>query len=355
MSREQSLREMQLLLSRDRLTASLMRNPTPSGTEASRDWTESLHRQQLRLQEQQQLLECQRRELQQQISFRTAQGPNHPNTDTRLPGLFQTMIYPGSAIPQLLASYGTPHAPNFASMRSELSPSLFSIVSSAQYIQNSNAAQGGLPLNANVRSGLITSGNVTAMRNNMSASFVSPPTPDKQNACLSFVLASPSDATVLSEHQSFLRLQIEAFSATADDVFTHTRGRNKRVNLGQAGIRCRHCAHVPVRDRLKGSTYYPSSTLGFYQAAQNMLTTHIQCGFCPEMPVTVKTAFSILLATKDKTSGAGRAYWSKQARGKGLVDTDHGAYFCSSIPPGVNVIAHEHTIHQVTKKARRYG
>jgi hypothetical protein len=80
-----------------------------------------------------------------------------------------------------------------------------------------------------------------------------------------------NDHLVLSEHQIFLRQQIEVFCATEADLSVRARGRNKRITLGQVGIRCRYCAHLPCRQ--KGSLYYPSSTLGLYQAAQNMSTS----------------------------------------------------------------------------------
>lgn len=64
--------------------------------------------------------------------------------------------------------------------------------------------------------------------------------------CLPVVLAVTEDNGKLSRHQVLLRNQIEAFQATADDLTTHTRGRNKPIKLGQVGIRCRHCArYVP--------------------------------------------------------------------------------------------------------------
>jgi hypothetical protein len=110
-------------------------------------------------------------------------------------------------------------------------------------------------------------------------------------------------------------------------VSTHTRGRNKPVALTQIGIRCRHCAHVSVGKRQKGSTYFPNAVLGLYQAAQNMSTTHMQCGLCSEMPNEIKQQFSHLLSTKVASSGAGRPYWAKAAKKLGFVDTDDGIKF----------------------------
>jgi len=147
------------------------------------------------------------------------------------------------------------------------------------------------------------------------------------------VLAQAEDSLKLSSHQVLLRHQIEAFEATEDDVSTHTRGRNKPITLGQVGIRCRHCAHLPVSRRQKGSTYFPATTMGLYQAAQNMSTTHMQCGLCTEMPEGIKQEFARLMSSKLASSGAGRPYWAESAKKLGLVDTEEGGIRCIRDPP----------------------
>ncbi len=127
-------------------------------------------------------------------------------------------------------------------------------------------------------------------------------------------LALLEDNEKLSLHQVFLRFHIEAFKASEEDISTHTRGRNRAISMSQVGIRCRHCAHLPLATRQKGSVYFPSSLLGIYQAAQNMSTQHLQCGLCSSMPVVFKQQFAMLLSSKASSSGAGRAYWAEAAK-----------------------------------------
>lgn len=141
-----------------------------------------------------------------------------------------------------------------------------------------------------------------------------------------FCLAHADDKYNLSSHQQFLRLHIQAFKADDEDVLTYVRGRNRPILLGQIGIRCRHCAHVKVSLREKGSTYYPANIMGIYQAAQNMSATHIQCGRCPPMPNAIKEHFKCLIATKSSSNGAGRTYWAEKVREMGLIDTEHGIF-----------------------------
>lgn len=146
----------------------------------------------------------------------------------------------------------------------------------------------------------------------------------------------------LSEHQALLRQQIEIFEAEVKDVATHMRGRNKSISLGQVGLRCKHCAHVSVKDRQKGSTYFPSTKSGVYQAAQNMSTTHIANGLCHFMPASVKLQFAIILNKKQNSivyqkTGSGRQYWMQSVSELGLIDTDnHGIRFIRNWPYDVD-------------------
>jgi len=150
---------------------------------------------------------------------------------------------------------------------------------------------------------------------------------------LPVILFLPEDNLKLSPHQVLLRQQIEAFEAVEDDVSSHMRGRNKPIAFGQVGIRCLHCAHLPVVRRQKGSTYFPSSTLGLYQAAQNMSSSHMQNGSCTEMPQEIKRQFVALMMVKSTSSGAGRPYWAQAAKKLGLVDTDDaGIRFVLDMP-----------------------
>jgi hypothetical protein len=144
---------------------------------------------------------------------------------------------------------------------------------------------------------------------------------------LPVVLVDPLDSLVLNAHQILLRQQIELFVATENDLWGRNRGRNTRIELGQVGIRCRHCAHLPVLLRSKGSVYFPATLLGLYQAAQNMSTTHLQCGLCSEMPESLKNEFTKLVPTKSRTSNAGRMYWAESAMRLGMTDTDQGIRF----------------------------
>jgi hypothetical protein len=75
-------------------------------------------------------------------------------------------------------------------------------------------------------------------------------------------LALSCDVDQLSEYQILVRRQLEIFEATQEDVESNTQGRKKQVVLGQIGIRCRHCAGFPLRQRGRGAVYYPAKLQG---------------------------------------------------------------------------------------------
>ena len=68
------------------------------------------------------------------------------------------------------------------------------------------------------------------------------------------------DDDSLTPYQCLARKQIQLFECTAKDVDSaSSSGRSRRgVRVGQVGIRCRHCSHLPQRERARGSTYYPT-------------------------------------------------------------------------------------------------
>jgi hypothetical protein len=158
----------------------------------------------------------------------------------------------------------------------------------------------------------------------------------QQQQQLPAVLSCSTDGLVLTQFQVFLRGHIEAFASSPQDVSSRVRGRHKPVRLHQVGIQCRHCAHLAPNQRGKGAVYFPSSTMGLYQAAQNMNATHLQCGLCPQMPESTKAMFAQLLGTKTSgsSSAGGRAYWGRCAQKMGLVDTDQGIFAVGAIPEG---------------------
>lgn len=135
-------------------------------------------------------------------------------------------------------------------------------------------------------------------------------------------LSLSCDDEQLSEYQMLVRKQLEVFEAQPEDVESNTQGRKKQVVLGQVGIRCRHCAGFPLRQRGRGAVYYPAKLQGVYQAAQNMASSHL-CESCQCIPPPLKQELRTLRDRRDTASG-GKQYWADGARAMGLIETEEG-------------------------------
>jgi hypothetical protein len=70
------------------------------------------------------------------------------------------------------------------------------------------------------------------------------------------------DEQYLTEYQCLLRKQLEIFEAVPNDLRGSTQGRNVRIVIGQVGLRCRHCANLPLAARTKGAVYFSQTIAG---------------------------------------------------------------------------------------------
>jgi hypothetical protein len=143
---------------------------------------------------------------------------------------------------------------------------------------------------------------------------------NQQSPAVSLSLAC--DDEHLSEYQIMVRKQLEVFEAQPEDVESNTQGRKKQVALGQVGIRCKHCASLPLRQRGRGAVYYPAKLQGVYQAAQNMASSHL-CESCQCIDDPLKMDLKTLRERRDTASG-GKQYWADGARALGLYEADDG-------------------------------
>lgn len=138
----------------------------------------------------------------------------------------------------------------------------------------------------------------------------------------SIPLGLPCDDEHLSEYQILVRQQLELFEAEQEDVDSNTQGRKKAVVLGQVGLRCKHCAGLTLRQRGKGSVYYPTKLTGIYQAAQNMASSHL-VDACPCIDERMKVQLMALRQRRDTASG-GKQYWADGAKAVGLYESEGG-------------------------------
>jgi hypothetical protein len=124
------------------------------------------------------------------------------------------------------------------------------------------------------------------------------------------------DEETLSEYQCLLRKQMELFEAGPGDIRVSAQGRNTPILLGQVGLRCRHCATLPLAVRRKGAVYYSQTIDGIYQIAQNMGKVHL-CNKCDRIPTDVQTKLQALRSVNQRAA-CGKRYWSDGVRALGV-------------------------------------
>jgi hypothetical protein len=151
-------------------------------------------------------------------------------------------------------------------------------------------------------------------------------------------LASLEDNEYLNDLHCFVRKHLEVFTADEGDIAAPAPGRKTRVLHGQVGVRCVHCAKLPMKERVKRAVCYPPSVGGIYHAVSNMKHDHF--AICRGLPADAREQFSKLKNTcaRRGTSGNGGVrglasstaqYYHDSAVRMGLVDTETGIRFCS--------------------------
>jgi hypothetical protein len=130
----------------------------------------------------------------------------------------------------------------------------------------------------------------------------------------------------LSPYQCLARKQIELFDATEKDLQDNAQGRNRKIHLGQVGIRCRHCGTLHAKERAKGAVFFPSRLVGVYQTGQNLTNTHLVTD-CNRIPRDIREDL-IRVRLKEKGAktrksayGGGQHYWAACLRVQGVVET----------------------------------
>ena len=101
---------------------------------------------------------------------------------------------------------------------------------------------------------------------------------------LPFTLAARTDEENLSPYQCLLREQIELFETSTGYLHIKAQGRNNPIQVGQVGLRCRHCVPVTPFHKLESSAIqFSMSVNGIYQVAMKMGRSHLpSCRLVPE-------------------------------------------------------------------------
>lgn len=130
-------------------------------------------------------------------------------------------------------------------------------------------------------------------------------------------LASPTDKNLLSSYQATLRQSLEFFLASEQDIESSQKGRKRKIQVGQVGIRCRYCAHLHPALQTNGACTFPRSKESIYMCAQNIAMAHMvvsagrQQDACSCMPEDIRQAL-IEKKAKQSASAVGSDYWANK-------------------------------------------
>ncbi|KAG7347939.1 hypothetical protein IV203_016644 [Nitzschia inconspicua] len=120
----------------------------------------------------------------------------------------------------------------------------------------------------------------------------------------------------------FVRKQIEVFTATETELNQPAPGRKRPIQLSQVGIRCIHCKHLPVRERVKRAGSYPNCVQRIYHSVSDFQFDHLPN--CNMLPPDVRAEFQAL---KDEAKNSKRAEKKRAGRPKGSVSTSTAKYY----------------------------
>ena len=176
--------------------------------------------------------------------------------------------------------------------------------------------------------------------------------PTRQSNSLT-LLAGPEDRLVLSQLHIFVRQQIEVFTATESEITQPAPGRKIRVVLGQVGLRCIHCANIPIKDRVKRAVCYPAAISGIYHAVSNMKFDHFNK--CRALPANDRDIFASLRSScgrhGPRNSGSKclanstAQYYHDSAIALGLVDSENGIRFQDASAASNSQLTHTGQLH----------
>ena len=143
-------------------------------------------------------------------------------------------------------------------------------------------------------------------------------------------LYRPSDDDWLSPQLCLVRSQMEAFAAQTQDVKERRSAGGSIVppEVGQVGLRCRHCAHVPLKLRTKGSVLYPKSVRAIHMAMRNFQRHHLLS--CRYMPDSVKTKYSAIKNKAVQSKKDSYIYLAQSCKEMGIIE--EGGYLKKGAP-----------------------
>ena len=129
----------------------------------------------------------------------------------------------------------------------------------------------------------------------------------------------------LSEHDILIRKELcEFFTVTKNNL--KLKRKNDNVSIGQVGVRCKICAHLPIKQRTKDSVCYPSSLSNICKATRDLVKKHVS--ICPKMQDSFRDEIQLLSKNIKKPNEIVQQYWIDSAKELGVANRcDSGVMF----------------------------
>jgi len=140
--------------------------------------------------------------------------------------------------------------------------------------------------------------------------------------------SSNNSSNQLSALHAFARRTcIEVFAASTEDQAKYTRSKeSKRARLGQVGLRCVFCKHLPGKLVANQATSFPTSINNLYESTRNWHRFHMPR--CRHIPKDVRLNYDELKRVDNKKNRfATKDYFVNSAKKLGMVDTPVGIFF----------------------------
>ena len=162
------------------------------------------------------------------------------------------------------------------------------------------------------------------------------------------MLAIREDQEWLSDHDCFVRRNLEVFTAGGKDVLTARADRKLGVTVGQVGIRCLHCA-VAVSRYSNGrrgargtAVVYPNSISSIFECVKELHRNHLEDG-CPHLRVDASLKILELKGSMASSlSSVLRRYYVMAAKALGMVDCGKEGIRAGGMSQSVPLTEHEY-------------
>jgi len=141
-----------------------------------------------------------------------------------------------------------------------------------------------------------------------------------------------SVAPDISAHGCLVRKQVEFFEAGQADAELMAEGRTRPLVLGQVGIRCKHCAHLPPAERASHAVYFPDCLKDIFVCTRNIADRHLVSG-CTFIPEDVRRKLE-----HGKAWGRNlRTHFAEGAQVLDIIEDPYGLRFMKSADPAALV------------------